>query len=220
SSIGMGRSSFVGVYWRNEWGAHDFDLSGVFPYEDIRIGWNAGYTTSDERVVYSGDMTDAKPEASEILYFRNGAPDGFIFVNRFNGDEGASYRLFFGAGEPEEKADHMVVSSHRGKEFGVSEMDIRVEADMTSDVREQLVGYISGERFYFMSLGIGRGAVSHKAHEYPLHEALEARRMCAVNLRKLLLDAGAIECAKEAADVEIDLSEHALTRTSLSDLFK
>jgi hypothetical protein len=64
---------------------------------DIRgnkIGWNSAYYNMDNSVVYSGDMTNADPEATEILYYQKTGPQGFININRYNGSDGSKYKLF------------------------------------------------------------------------------------------------------------------------------
>lgn len=58
------RNNYIGIYWRNEWGTHDFDL-WMLDTEGGRIGW-ADQHKSDA-IWFSGDMTDANPEATEIF---------------------------------------------------------------------------------------------------------------------------------------------------------
>uniref|UniRef100_UPI00258AF5D0 hypothetical protein n=1 Tax=uncultured Chryseobacterium sp. TaxID=259322 RepID=UPI00258AF5D0 len=45
----------VGIYWEDQWGARDLDLSGL----NIagKIGWDAAYNHGDGQLMYSGDMT-------------------------------------------------------------------------------------------------------------------------------------------------------------------
>lgn len=219
SAYSLGDSAFIGIYWRNEWGTHDFDLSAIFPDESIKIGWNGDFSDTEASVVFSGDMTDANPEASEILLFRRGTPDGYIFVNRYFGEEGSKYRLFFGQGEPRFGADEDVKSC-RGAAYAVRAMDIRIEADAVSGkAREQLTGYIEDGNYHFMNLGIGRNTVSYEAREYPLQKALSSRARTAVSLRELLTKAGAVEITDPTAEVDLDLSPRTLTRDTLIKLF-
>lgn len=212
-------SFFIGIYWRDEWGTHDFDLSGIFPDENIKIGWNSAFTDNDEAVIYSGDMTDADPEAAEVLLFRKGVPDGFIYVNRYFGEEGSKFRLFFGEGEPIEIEKEEKGRDYPGATFSVRTSDIRIEADITSTTTEQLAGYIENGCFHFMALGLGRNIVSHNAHKYPLRAALVAKASSAVSLRGLLLKAGATEIYDSDAAVDIDLTTRKLTRDTILQLF-
>ncbi len=219
SSLRMGEASYAGIYWREEWGAYDFDLSAVFTADGKKIGWNEDFIASGETVVYSGDMTRANPEASEILYFRRNAPDGMIYVNRYNGESGSKYRLFFGSGDIQEITGEKAASeTYSGRGYGVRKMDIVLEADMYSDSKEQLVGFICEGRFYFMSLSTGKGPVS-RGKDYSADTALEFRRYSAVSLRSLLLKAGAIERNGSDDAVDLDLSPRALNRSTLINLF-
>lgn len=217
SSYRLGSENFIGVYWRNEWGAHDFDLSAVFADADIKIGWDSDFTAEDTSVIFSGDMTDANPQASEILFFRQNTPDCFIYVNRYYGNPGAAFRLFFGNGKPVMASD--TNKPFQGSIFAVEAMDVRVEADATSTSAEQLVGYVEDGEFRFMTLGIGRKAASRRSTDYPLREALASRVRSAVSLKHLLLKAGAIEISDPGAYADIDLGERKLSITSITELF-
>ncbi|MDE6311030.1 MAG: hypothetical protein K2L96_04335 [Muribaculaceae bacterium] len=220
SSLRMGESCFMGIYWREEWGAQDFDLSAVFSEGNKKIGWNEDYVSSGETVVYSGDMTSADPEASEIIYFRRDVPSGMIYVNRFHGEEGATYRLFFGAGEIHESDGSDVQKElYSGMNYGVRVMDIVLEADMISDCAEQLTGFIRDGRFYFMALSTGRGPVS-RGKNFRVDRALDFRSYSAIDLKELLLKAGVVEQTDAEGHVDIDLRPRALNRTTLINLFK
>lgn len=53
----------AGVYWKNDGGANDIDLSGVAV--SGKVGWNSSYNSKG--LTYSGDMTDAKNGAVNIF---------------------------------------------------------------------------------------------------------------------------------------------------------
>lgn len=230
TSFEIKSSAFIGVYWRNEWGTYDFDLSYIDVNTGKKIGWDASFYDKKAAVVFSGDMTNADPEASEILYFRRNVTDGFIFVNRFNGQVGSRFRLFFGKGLPLESAGSKQSRQARkksvpgswisGTEFKVNCMDIRLEAELISDIRQQLVGFIVDGCFYFMTLGLGESIVSSSMLQYPLDAALNTRCHSAVDLRNLLIEAGAIETQDSEVKVDIDLTSRIIDRTSLINLFK
>lgn len=224
SSYAISSSAFVGVYWRNEWGTHDFDLSYIGATDGAKIGWNADFRDPAADIIFSGDMTDADPEASEILFFRANVPDGFVFVNRYNGNTGSRFRLFFGKGLPLIPAvtpapaedDKKWVS---GYDFKVNRMDIKVEAELTSDTTQQMVGFIENGRFRFMTLGLGENAVSSGSRSYPLDTAMAARARSAVDLRDLLLKAGAVEVTDPDVEADIDLRPRSIDRTTIISLF-
>lgn len=98
-------NNILGIFWKNEWGTRDFDLS----FQDIngnRISWNTSYynnggTNAD--VVYSGDMTDASPHATECIKFRNTTQNGIFAINRYSGSEGSKFEMFMSQSE---KFDH------------------------------------------------------------------------------------------------------------------
>ena len=144
--------SFIGIYWKEEWGTHDFDLS-VLNIDGIKVGWDSRYYSDNQDVVYSGDMTSARPEATEIMLFKKGAKDGSVIVNRYNGRDGSKFR-FFGGVEPNMKLrrNYMVDSNF-----------IKFSADVVSDTVEKTIGLLNDGRFYVMALGSGNSIVSsHK----------------------------------------------------------
>ena len=141
--------SFVGIYWREEWGTHDFDLS-VLSLDGNKIGWNADYYSNNQDIVYSGDMTSARPEATEIMLFKKGAQDGLVMVNRYNGRDGSKFR-FFGGVEP---------NMNLKRNYIVDPNFIKFSADVVSDTTQQTLGLLNMGRFYVMALGSGNSIVS------------------------------------------------------------
>lgn len=94
----------IGVYWRNEWGTRDFDLSAS-TMEGTTISWNTTFKsdipgedpTKMFHLRHSGDMTNADPEATECIYFGGYANGGIIFnLHQFSGwNKQGRYRMFF-----------------------------------------------------------------------------------------------------------------------------
>lgn len=143
--------SFVGIYWRDEWGTRDFDLS-VLDLNGNKIGWNSSYYNQNQDVVYSGDMTSACPEATEIMLFKKGAPDGSILVNRYCGRDGSKFR-FFGGVEP---------NMQLKRSYMVDPNFIKFSVDVVSDTTQQTIGLLNNGRFYVMALGSGNSIVSYQ----------------------------------------------------------
>ena len=143
--------SFVGIYWREEWGAHDFDLS-VLDLDGKKIGWNSDYYSARKDIVYSGDMTSARPEATEIMLFKKGAPDGSVMINRYCGNNGSKFR-FFGGVEPNMKLS---------RNYMVDPNFIKFSADVVSDTTQKTIGLLNSGRFYVMDLGSGNSIVSYQ----------------------------------------------------------
>ena len=103
----------VGIYWRNEWGAKDIDLSMTDSIGNL-ISWNSDYCmygkASKPNVVYSGDMTNAEPEAAELLYMANDIPNGIVRANLYNGSPSSKFRFFVATEQlnPTNCKNHMV----------------------------------------------------------------------------------------------------------------
>jgi len=74
-----GESLAIGVYWENNWGANDLDLSGL----NIggKVGWNAQYKQNKGSLMYSGDLTNAPSGAVEYLYAQNGLTEPTLITN-------------------------------------------------------------------------------------------------------------------------------------------
>lgn len=180
--------NFFGVYWRNEWGTRDFDISFV-DKNGYKIGWNAGYNSHG--IVFSGDMTNADPEATEMFYIKKGMPDGTIYLNRYHGSDGSKYQLFFGQQHIKNlKLNYMVDPNN-----------ISLRVDGVSDSAQQIVGQVYNNKIYFLTTGLGNTRVSNKATN-ELSNMLDSY----MDLKELLLNAGARiwteELAAEAAKID------------------
>lgn len=163
--------NMIGIYWRNEWGTHDFDIS-VINSDGEKIGWNTSYKNKDNSVLFSGDMTDANPEATEIIYFNNIKPkDSWFFCNRFAGACGSKYRLFF-------SQEH--ACGNFGKNYMVDPNNVLFSVDMVSEVREQSIGCVVDNKFVFTNINIGNTNTStlteykHHAMDY-INEAINSK---------------------------------------------
>ena len=199
----LSEHNFFGIYWRNEWGTHDFDISFV-NLGGHKIGWNSAYNTG--HAVYSGDMTNADPEASEILYCKGTSDDGIIFCNRYNGEQGSRFRFFFGQEE--------IVRLTRS--YMVDPNNMVVNEDLTSDLRQSMIAAVSGGKIFLMSLGVGNSRVSSGMDAADKAAIIARKSACFVDLKTLLLKAG----FREATDYErpaLDLSD--LRKDTLIKLF-
>lgn len=169
--------NFFGIYWRNEWGTYDFDLSFI-SWDGVKVGWNEHYNTGT--TVYSGDLTDADPEASEIIYCKDICPDGTIMCNRYDGAEGSRFRFFFGQEDIVDlKAGYMV----RPDSIALSE-------DVVSDCREKMLGIVCGARIFLMDLGTGGHRVSGQGMPGRVELIMARKALSFVSLKELLLKSG------------------------------
>ena len=204
--------SFVGIYWREEWGTHDFDLS-VLDLDGRKIGWNSDYYSARKDIVYSGDMTSARPEATEIMLFKKGAPDGSVMINRYCGNNGSKFR-FFGGVEPNMKLS---------RNYMVDPNFIKFSADVVSDTTQKTIGLLNSGRFYVMDLGSGNSIVSHQygstQNERYYASVLKAKSY--LKLSEVLTRAGFIDVdtvEELPADAQIlDLTQ--ISRDTLITLF-
>lgn len=96
TSYDLSNHNFVGVYWRDEWGTRDYDLS-MLTIEGDRFSWCDRYSSSSNNIVYSGDMTYADPEASEMFYIKKDIKkDMIVSVNKYSGDVKSQLKLYLG----------------------------------------------------------------------------------------------------------------------------
>ena len=204
--------SFIGIYWKEEWGTHDFDLS-VLNIDGIKVGWDSRYYSDNQDVVYSGDMTSARPEATEIMLFKKGAKDGLVMVNRYNGRDGSKFR-FFGGVEPNMKLK---------RNYMVDPNFIKFSADVVSDTVEQTIGLLNDGKFYVMALGSGNSIVSfHKGSKQ--NERYYASVLKAQSYLKLnyilsaagFIDVDSVEELPKDAQI-LDLTQ--MSRDTLINLF-
>lgn len=139
---------FLGIYWRNEWGTHDFDLH-YYDTNANHIGWNGGYYGEDSTIIYSGDMTDADPEACEIMKFGKDCPEGFVVCSRYCGNEGSRFDLIFGS--IDQVPRYAMIDPTK----------IAYRAELCSDSRENTLGYVSDNTFTLMNFRSGNRCTPH-----------------------------------------------------------
>lgn len=143
-------NTMIAIYWRNEWGTRDFDLS-FLDQTGRKIGWDARYYSSDQKIIFSGDMTNADPEATEVLLFKDEVNDGVVFCNRFNGNENSRFDFII--------AQEEAVNFQRNYMINPNNIQLRVECKST--IREEMVGVVKNNKFYFMNFGTGDNTVSN-----------------------------------------------------------
>ncbi len=194
--------NFIGIYWKNEWGTYDYDLSALLD-DGSNISWRSDFyqtndCDSDNNLIYSGDMTSANPDATEILYCRGKMFDFNIFVNRYNGDPGTQFNLFYGS-----KYIRNLRSNYR-----VNEQDILFKATFKPEQQSFMAGRVMDNKLYFTNLSAGnsrisRHAISPKASAIAIGNKIKS----SINLRELLLCLGFEEYDPSKHDkIDYDLS--------------
>ena len=204
----MEGSNFFGIYWKNAWGTRDFDLSFMGTNGE-RVGWNSWYRSNDDAVIFSGDMTNAQPEATEVLYCEKDMPEGVINVNRYSGDEGSKFKLFFGS----DKIDRSRFTCG----YMVNPNSVKMTEMLTSTTREQMVGIVADKRAYLLNLNTGNGRVS-RTNPSDMFEIFRRKAASYINLKDILLKAGFVEYDEN--DEEMNALENHGIGLDLTDLKK
>ena len=226
TSCELGENTIFGIYWKEDWGTRDFDLS----YQDIngnRIGWNAGYYNNDGSIIYSGDMTRAPKGANECIYIKKDAPDGIVYVNRYNGETNSKYRLFFG-----HDAGFKGFNGDMTKPYMTDRNKISIESEVVQgDSSQQMVGAIFDNKMHFFELSCGYTKVAHaiavanrsknKTKNWDttaLVDMLKKKVYSAIPIKEILLEAGFTDVTT-LKNTEPDLDLTVLSRDTLIDLF-
>lgn len=191
TSVDFGdKDNVIGVYWRNEWGTRDFDLH----YCDVNgrsFGWCYSYGGDSDEPIYSGDMTNADPEAAELFYMRKTVKDGLLTLNQFNGDPGSKFRLFVAHENMEKKVTEYGKLERRQEQACMCDPN-NIIFDAMMDFEEQgqkNIGYIHNNKLYFTVLQSGNNRVSGKASEI-VQKANQVKMDSFTDLETLLKEAG------------------------------
>lgn len=198
TSFGMTKHNVVGIYWRNEWNTRDYDLS----FADLRgnrLGWNSAWYSgnrgsNNNSIIYSGDMTNANPEAVELFYIRDDAPDGTLMLNKFNGEDKSKFRFFFAN-------ESLPATNLRG--HMVNPNNIKFDTMIDFDGQGQkTIGLMLDNRFYLMDMQTGKGRVSTGKYAPIIVDAMKKKAKSFIDLKEILLRAGFTlwEPAKEGED--------------------
>lgn len=181
-----------GVYWKNEWGASDLDLSTI-NLNGERVGWGdiSGYTHND--IKYSGDMTYADPWATEFMTSTNASYG--LFLNIFNGSSSADYELIVGnqTGKSKDWVDNPIV---------------REKTTLKS--RSNVIGFVKGNKYIAFNGRMGSNYISGN----PKDKAIISRGLAKMWTVKELLDYCNINY-----DIESDGTEYDYDLTYLSFSF-
>lgn len=85
-----------GVYWKDEWGASDLDLSTI-SLDGRRVGWGQRSGYANTGVIYSGDLTSAYSGAMEFMTSSKHYSDIYgLFLNIYSGGVGCKAELVVG----------------------------------------------------------------------------------------------------------------------------
>ena len=219
TSVDMGEDhNVIGIYWRNEWGTRDFDLH-MADINGHAYGWNSAYTSKDNKIIFSGDMTNAEPEATELFYISKTCPDGKISVTQYNGSPKSQFKFFVA------REDR---STMKEREYGgyagvrpcpmcdpnniVAEFMIPVENE-----RDKQCALIVDNKVYLMDLTQGNCRIPNQKYAQVYIENLKNKCRSFVDLKPILEKAGFTFIEDEEAEVTLDLTQ--LSKDTLINLF-
>ena len=201
----MTENNFIGCYWRNEWGTHDYDLSFI-DENGRKTGWNSRFYDSDKTVVFSGDMTNADPEATELLFVKKECPNGFVTVNQFDGNSKSKFRMIFG----QENIEHM------HSNYMVDPNSIRLDVEIEHEnCREISVGIVNADAFTLINTNNGNSAVfRYSKWTNKRLDSLIVESECFTDSTPLLEQAG-FKIVGHDYDGEVDIDFGNLSKDSL-----
>lgn len=206
----LSEHNFFGIYWREEDGTRDFDLSLI---DDCgrKVGWDATYKDYNANVMFSGDMTRAIPEASEVLYFKNGCDvEGTLYINRFNGDDGSKYKYYFGQEDIKNFHENYMVDPNC----------IVYTEESESNNRQEMLGMIHNNRIYICKFGNGQDRVSVSKYGPDEVKALANKLDSCVPLKSILIFAGFTEWNDSMITDEVKGPDYDLTDLNKDTLIK
>ena len=210
TSYELTNNNFVACYWRNEWGTHDYDLS-LTDDRGEKIGWNARYYNGAQNIIYSGDMTEAQPEACEVIKIFD--PTDFMAVvkiNQYRGNAKSKFELLFGQTTKEYEAY---------QNFMVDPNEIKFRATIEHEDKKELqIALIANNKVTLMEVHSGNSIVSRafgKSKEYM--NALADKTRYFVDAAELLKEAG-YEIVDETYTGDVDVDFANLEKDSLIKL--
>lgn len=183
--------NIVGINWRGEDGANDLDLS-LMAIDGKKYGWNSDYYNDRRSVIYSGDMTRAYPEATELFYTSKEFTPSIVKVNLFNGAPNSKFKFFLA----KEKITKM------NSNYMVDPNNIVVNVDCEMDSREKMLGVITDKQFILAQFRTGRGMVAYHSVTDKYTEYALSTLDCYISLWEVLVDAG-FKIVDEGADVDL-----------------
>ena len=220
TSVDMGDNhNVIGIYWRNEWGTRDFDLH-LADINGNSYGWNAAYTDKSNKIIFSGDMTNAEPEATELFYISKACPDGKVSVSQFSGSPKSQFKFFVARENRSNMADRGY-SSYNGRECPMCDPN-NIKAEFIIPVdgeRDKQCALIIDNKVYLMDLTQGGGRVPNQKYAQVYIENLKNKCRSFVDLKPILEKAGFtfVEDGDEKTEVALDLTQ--LSKDTLIDLF-
>ena len=208
--VAIADNNVFGIYWREEWGTRDFDLSMV-DANGSSYSWCTNYCNGGKsgNVVYSGDMTSADPEAAECMYVRGSFIKntglGYLLCNQFSGMPDSKFKAFFSRADKCPPRGAMVDPS-----------TIQVEGEIKIAGRCTLFGIINDKYAALFGFNYGQARVGYAVNAREVMVELSRMAFCTPTLKEVLEAAGyTVVNSSYEGDVEFDFSN--VTRDTLID---
>ncbi len=220
TSVDMGEDhNVIGIYWRNEWGTRDFDLH-LADINGNSYGWNGAYNDKDNKIIFSGDMTNADPEATELFYIGKACPDGKVSVSQYSESSMSQFK-FFVARENRSNMKNRCYDARNGIKCPMCDPN-NIKAEFIVPVegeRDKQCALIVDNKVYLMDLTQGCGRVPDRKYAQVYIENLKNKCRSFVDLKPILEKAGFtfVEDDDEKTEVALDLTQ--LSKDTLIDLF-
>ena len=177
------KNTMIGIYWRNEWGARDLDLHAKL-VNGTAIGWNNRFR-EDNEVVFSGDMTSADPEATEVMWFKQKPMDAIVSVSEFSGGSKYNYDIFI--------AQESTTDFHRS--YMVDPRNVIYRTNLSfENAKDVTLGFFQDGKFVFHSCQIGKGIIPNEIRTSILSHLISCHYL---TVREVLERAG-IEISDDA----------------------
>lgn len=198
--------NIVGIYWRGEDGINDYDLK-LIDIEGTQYGWNAKFYNDNNSIIYSGDMTSANPDATELFYTKTDFKPSIVKVNMYSSgmdlNKFVGKLKFFIAKENIKTTKHGYGGEYIEKNYMVNPNNIIFNINVEIDSREMSLGVITGERFILSQFRTGKGNVAgdYVTNQYTDY-ALKTLD-CFVDLKKLLKDSD-FEFTDKNPDIDLN----------------
>jgi hypothetical protein len=205
----------IGIYWQNDYGARDLDLSALIPGKQ-KIGWNSSYKMNDEQIMFSGDITDAPNGASELIRV-NGTNDPILVMsNVFSGMPNARFKPFVAV-------DKEAASINRG--YTVDPNNIIAEADTKMSNADSTMGLITQKdnntlKYIMSNFAMGSSAISFSgSNTSAITEYFIDQYSTPITLDQLLSDAGA-ESVEQEKEADINLLPQSIQKDTIINLLQ
>ncbi len=192
----------AGIYWENDWGASDLDLSTI-DTSGNRVGWGAYGAYGANEIIYSGDVTWADPSAMEFMTSPTILEKTYgLFVNIYSGEIGSQAEVVVGT---------------EGKNQWMDKVLFREKIQLKS--RENVIGFIQDGSYVAFN-----GRLSNNRASFNGSPAIIAKALVETpRVQEILemVDGVTIHTERQpGVKYDYDLSYENFTYDKLEELFK